>query len=312
MSQTTTRVFVAGATGVAGASIVPALVAAGHDVTASVRSPAKAQQVRAWGATPVEVDLFDADAVQRVVDGHQAVANFSTHIPSLMKAALPGAWKENDRLRRQVCANLVGAALAAGSERFVQESIGFLYPDRGEEWIDEGTPLRPNAVTQSAVDAEASVARISEAGHIGVVLRFAQFYGPDSSHCAEMVRMARRLGIGPIPGEPGGFTSWIHQDDLGSAVVAALGAPGGTYNVADDEPIRRHELFDLLAAALGRTHLREIGNAVAKLGGRKAEAITRSQRISAAKFRSATGWAPTITSARQGWPLLVKELVGAG
>ncbi len=200
----------------------------------------------------------------------------------------------------------------ARSERFVQESICFLYSDQGEEWIDEGTATSPTAVTQSAVEAEASVARIGEAGSVGVVLRFAQFYGPSSSHCAEMVRIARRLGIGPIPGDPAGFTSWIHQDDLGPAVVAALGAPSGIYNVADDEPIRRHELHDLLAAALGRTHLREVGNAAAKLGGRKSEAITRSQRILASKFRSATGWTPTATSARQGWPPIVAEIVASG
>jgi nucleoside-diphosphate-sugar epimerase len=304
------KVFVAGATGVAGTSIVPALVAAGHDVTAAVRSPAKAQRVREWGSTPAEVDLFDPDAVRRAVDGHQAVGNFSTHIPSLMKAALPGAWKENDRLRRHVGTNLVEAALSAHCERFVQESIGFLFPDGGEEWIDEETTIAPTAVTQSAVDAESAVARINEAGHIGVVLRFAQFYGPSSSHCAEMVRLARRLGIGPLPGDPEGFTSWVHQVDLGPAVVAALGAPAGTYNVADDEPIRRRELHQLLAEALGRGHLREVGQAASRLGGRKAEAITRSQRISAAKFTSATGWAPTVTSARQGWPPLVDELVG--
>ena len=40
-------------------------------------------------------------------------------------------------------------------------------------------------------------------------------------------------------------------DDAASAVVAALDAPSGVYNVADDRPLRRSELASALAEALG-------------------------------------------------------------
>ena len=53
------KVFVAGATGVLGRATVPRLVAAGHDVRGAARSPEKADQLRAQGAEPVTVDLFD-------------------------------------------------------------------------------------------------------------------------------------------------------------------------------------------------------------------------------------------------------------
>ena len=58
------RVFVAGATGVLGRRAILALVAGGHAVTAVVRSPAKAALARSLGATPVEVSLFDPDALR--------------------------------------------------------------------------------------------------------------------------------------------------------------------------------------------------------------------------------------------------------
>src|SRR5690349_7001547 len=47
------RVFVAGGTGVIGRHLVPALIADGHQVTASSRSPDKAADLAAAGADPV-------------------------------------------------------------------------------------------------------------------------------------------------------------------------------------------------------------------------------------------------------------------
>ena len=46
------RIFIAGATGVLGRATVPLLVAAGHEVHGVARSPEKANQLRAQGATP--------------------------------------------------------------------------------------------------------------------------------------------------------------------------------------------------------------------------------------------------------------------
>ena len=73
------RVFVAGATGVLGRRAVPLLVAAGHDVSALARSDARADLVRALGAAPVRVDMFDADALRHAVAGHEVVCNLATH-----------------------------------------------------------------------------------------------------------------------------------------------------------------------------------------------------------------------------------------
>jgi uncharacterized protein YbjT (DUF2867 family) len=57
------RVFVTGATGALGRHLVPALVAAGHDVTATTRTPAKAAGLRAAGAEPAVLDGLDRAAV---------------------------------------------------------------------------------------------------------------------------------------------------------------------------------------------------------------------------------------------------------
>jgi nucleoside-diphosphate-sugar epimerase len=304
------RIFITGATGVAGSGAVPALVAAGHDVTAASRSQAKSDLVRSWGANPVVLDPFDPAATRREVAGHDAVCNLATHIPSLTRAGLPGAWKENDRIRRVVSANLVAAALATDTSHFVQESICLVYPDRGDLWIDEQVEPDPTAVTRSALEAEANVARFTRDGRGGVVLRFAQFYGPGAIHSVETVRMAAKFGIAPTIGDPHGYVSSIHRDDLGPAVVAALSAPAGRYNVSDNDPLRRSELHAVFAEALGRTRLHEPGKLVARLGGAKTEAVARSHRVANAAFKAATGWVPTVPSARQGWPPIIASQLG--
>jgi hypothetical protein len=53
------------------------------------------------------------------------------------------------------------------------------------------------------------------------------------------------------PGRSDGFFTWLAHDDAGAAVVAALALPAGTYNVAEDEPLRRSELAEGLARILG-------------------------------------------------------------
>jgi 2-alkyl-3-oxoalkanoate reductase len=65
------RVFVAGATGVIGRHLVPSLVEAGHDVTGTTRSPARATELQAAGATAVIVDGLDRQAVLDAVKAAQ-------------------------------------------------------------------------------------------------------------------------------------------------------------------------------------------------------------------------------------------------
>lgn len=296
------KVFVTGATGAVGRPTLPRLVAAGHDVTAVVRSAAKRAQAEAAGAASVEVDLFDPGTVERAVAGHDAVVNLATHIPPIAKAARASAWETNDRLRREASRNLVDAALATGASRFVQESITFSYPDSGDRWIDaaSATPA-PTPVVASALVAEANVERFTEAGRRGVVVRFGMFYGAGLHHTTTFLRWARR-GLVYSGGDPDGHLSSIHVDDAAAAVVAALDAPPGIYDVVDDEPVTRREYAATLARAVGRSRYIVVPGRLGRLGGRSVEAILRSQRVSNRRFREATGWAPGWASVREALP----------
>ncbi|HEX8850253.1 MAG TPA: NAD(P)-dependent oxidoreductase [Gemmatimonadaceae bacterium] len=293
------RIFVTGSTGVVGRRLVPMLTAAGHQVTAAGRDRARLATIAAHGAATVQLDLFDREAVRRALAGHDAVVNLATHIPSSSwRMMLPGAWRENDRIRSEGSALLVDEALRAGASRFVQESFAPIYADAGDRWIDESFPVRPGRYNRSSVDAERSTERFTASGGTGIVLRFAGFYGPDSRMLHEMVAMARR-GIAPLPGASDAYCSSIAHDDAASAVLAVLGAPAGIYNACDDEPLSRAAWHLALAHAAGIPVPKPMPRWMTRLMGSLGEVLSRSQRMSNAKLR-ATGWAPRWASAREG------------
>lgn len=294
------KAFVTGGTGVVGTRAIPALVAAGHEVTAVARTAEKADLVRSMGATPITVDLFDADAVKGAVDGHEAVVHLATNIPPMAKAARAKAWETNERLRTEASSHLVDAALATGAVRYVQESICFPYLDQGDAWITEESPIVHDGVFTGSAHAEAAAARFAASGGAGVVLRFAQFHGPGSHHVATFNGMVRKR-INPFVGPPDAYSSFIHADDAGTAVAAAVALPSGTYNVADDEPLTRLEAGHVVAEALGVKPPHALPGVVRAATPKAARALMRSQRVSNAKLTAASGWRPAHPSIRGSW-----------
>lgn len=300
------QVFVTGATGVLGRRVVPMLAADGHDVTAVARG--RAARLREVGATPVAVDLFDRGVVASAIEGHDAVIDLATRIPATSRMMLPWAWRNNDRLRSVAASHVADAAIGTGA-RYVRESFGLVYAEAGDRWVDEDAPLAPIPNTRSSLDAEAAADRVTAAGGVGVALRFALFYGADSDQTRDELAAARRGMASAVIGDPEGFTPHVHLDDAATAVVAALAAPAGVYNVVEDQPLRRREYLAVLQQVAGRP-LRTPPRFVARLG--PARAIGRSLRLSNAAFRDATGWGPAWTSPRDGLPVVAAEVDGAG
>jgi len=302
------RVLVTGATGVLGRRVVPLLVADGHEAHAVARGRAKAEQVAAAGGRPVELDLFDPVAVRAAVGEirPEAVLHLATHIPPASRALLPGAWRDNDRLRAVASGHLVDAALAHGVERYVQESIAFAYVDGGDDWLDEDTPLADGPTERAVAAATRAVRRFTDAGGTGVALRFGGFYSPDGEHTRMMVAAAR-AGRRAVPGPAGAYQTFLHADDAAEAVRAALTAPAGVYNVVDDTPLRRSEAARVLASAVGGPPAKLIPAGPLRVS-RRARVLTRSQRVSSARFRAATGWAPAYPSLADGLPAVLAAL----
>jgi nucleoside-diphosphate-sugar epimerase len=293
------KVFVTGGTGAIGRHAVPALLAAGHAVTALARSPEKAAEMSERGAEPVRVSIFDRAALAEAMAGHAAVVNLATAIPPMSKFMRRRAWRDNDRIRSEGSATIVGAAIEAGVDRVLQKSVSMLYPDRGSEWIDESVPTDRYPMARGNLAAEANAHRFSDAGGTGIVLRFGWFYGPGATHSEQLLALARRHVCIQM-GSADGYVSSIHVADGGAAVAAALHAPAGTFNVVDDEPLTKRDYAEALArAARARAWVRAPGRAALLLGDRSTS-LTRSLRVSNQKLRTSTVWAPRYPSAREG------------
>ena len=138
------------------------------------------------------------------------------------------------------------------------------------------------------------------------MLRFGLFIGPDSGLTLSDVEAAR-AGISPSLGRRDAYLSTVWLDDAATAVVAALGAPAGTYNVADEDPPTRGEIDAALAAAVGRRTLRPALDEVPPVF----EPVARSQRISSRRLRAASGWRPRVRAGIDGWRMIPERSLAA-
>lgn len=195
--------------------------------------------------------------------------------------------------------------------RFIQESFAPLYPDSGDRWIEETTPLQPTPYNRTVVDAEQSAERFTSGGGNGIALRFAGLYGPDAL-TRQMIDTVGK-GWSPLPGSPAAYFSSVAQSDAASAVVASLEVPAGVYNVVDDEPLTRRDICGSLASYLGVRQPRFLPTWLTRHMGSIVECMSRSQRISNGRIRTATNWKPKYASIRDGWRAVLHELEsGAG
>lgn len=297
------KVFLTGATGVLGRPTVHRLLEAGHHVTAVARDDRKAARLRESGATPVLVDLFDAEAVVTATRGQEVIAHLATNVPPVRSAGRKGAWSTHNRLRTEATRNLVAAGLANGVSRFVKESITFTYPDCADSWITENTPVDDSAVMlEPTTEGERLALGFAESDRRAAVLRFGLFYGGTGNRGTdEMLRLAR-FRLSTIAGRPDAYMSSVHVEDAATSVVHALGLPTGVYNVVDEEPLTRREYLDAFSDAFRLKRLHPVPSWLLRtVGGKAAAALVASQRVSNQRFEAAAGWAPRYPSAREGW-----------
>lgn len=292
------RVAVTGATGVLGTSAVTALLAAGHEVVGLARTPEKAVALRGLGAACVQTGLSDHDGLVSLFAGADAVCNLMTSIPVGTAGVWPGAWRSNDRIRTEGSRRIVAAARAAGVRRIVQESVSFLYADQGDGWVTEASSLDITPATEPVSVAESTVQDYLCGSRAGVVLRFGLIVGDDPMTRWMLQSAARGRPVGL--GDPQGWLHPVHTSDLGPAVVAALNAPSGVYNVGSD-PILRADYVQAYAQAVGRDHLGFLSPLLSRMAGSRAEPLARSLRVSSDHFTATTGWTPGKSTFDASW-----------
>ena len=304
------RIFVAGAGGAIGRSLVPQLVAAGHEVVATTQRQEKVQELCALGVHGVAMDGLDAGSVGEAVARAEpeAVIHQMTALPiSPDLRHFDREFARTNELRTRGTDHLLAAADAVGVRRFVAQSFTG-WPNRrsGGPVKTEDDPLEPDPPGQRE-----SLEAIRYLEHAvlnaepieGIVLRYGSFYGPGTGFDEEFPALIRKRKL-PLVGGGGAVWSFVHIDDAAAATVIAIerGAPG-IYNIVDDDPAPVAEWLPYLAASLGAPPPWHVPAWLARLaiGEAGVALMTKIRGSSNEKAKRELGWEPRRHSWREGF-----------
>jgi 2-alkyl-3-oxoalkanoate reductase len=254
------RVLVAGASGAIGRTLVPALLARGHQVAGLVRTEASGAWVAGQGAVPFVADALVPVGVSACFEQFrpEAVAHQLTALSAAADLRhFDRVFAKTNALRTRGTDILLAAARQCGVGRFVAQSFcGWPYARVGGPVKTEDDRLDPNppAALSNTLDAIRYLERVvSTATELkGASLRYGGFYGPGTSLSWDgaIVEQVRRRRF-PIVGAGAGVWSFLHIEDAASATIAALESDAaGIFNVVDDEPAPVANWLPALAAAV--------------------------------------------------------------
>lgn len=137
--------------------------------------------------------------------------------------------------------------------------VGYLsttgvYGDRGGEWVDELSEIRPTTKRGSRrALAESQWLSLQEMHGLPVhIFRLAGIYGPGRSALDSI-----RAGIARRIDKPGHTFSRIHVEDIVQTLLASMmnPQPGTIYNVVDDMPAPSHEVIEYACQLMGKPSL---------------------------------------------------------
>lgn len=164
-----------------------------------------------------------------------------------------------------------------------------VYGDTGGAWVDESAPVGTGRRTARA---EADAAWLERGAQ---VFRLPGIYGPGRS-AFDRVRegKAHRIDI------PGQVFSRVHVDDIAGGVLAALDAPPGAYNLADDLPCSQNAVIEEACHLLGvplppMQSLDEAG-----LSPMARAFYAENRRVANGKAKRVLGWQPRYSTCREG------------
>ena len=213
------------------------------------------------------------------------------------------AFAVTNRLRTEGTDHLLAAARASGVRRVILQSYtGWPNERTGGPIKTEDDPLDDNPPAnqrESLVAIRHIEAAARETPLEAVVLRYANFYGPDVTEAMFDVIRARKF---PIVGDGAGVWCWIHLDDAAAATVAAVSRGSGVYNIVDDEPTAARDMLPAIASIIGAKPPRRVPAWLARplAGSVGVTMLTEMRGSSNAKAKRDLGWEPRWRSWRDG------------
>lgn len=282
--------MVAGGTGVVGAPLGSRLRGAGHEVLVLGRK-----------GPDLVADALDGEGVKRsmVAAKPEGVIHQLTAIPKrLDPRKVDRDFAPTSRLRTEGTRNLIAGARAAGTRRFICQSVAFLCPPgdglAGEDvpiWSGSGTPAPLLLGATAEGERLVSQAPFDQK----TVLRYGLFGGPGTAWAADgqLTGMVRKRRI-PIVGHGEGRMSFVHVDDAASGTLPVLEkGVSGVLHIVEDDPPTAAQALRQAAVALGAKPPRRVPGWLARpVAGRYAVFSRRRMRGADNRAARALGWVP--------------------
>jgi uncharacterized protein YbjT (DUF2867 family) len=234
------RILVTGATGYVGSRLVTELVAAGHEVLAATRDPARLAQL-GWfdDVTPVKLDASDAESARAALAGAGPI----DVVYYLVHAIGQPGFRDADRA---AAGNVVAAAKDANVRRIVYLG-GFVPVDADDGELSEHLTSRAEVAEALTVDGGPEV----------VWLGAALIFGAGSTSFEMMRYVGDRFPVIPIPRWMDNPIDPISIRDVLNYLVAAADAervPPGAYDIAGPDTTSYRELLKTYARISGQWH----------------------------------------------------------
>jgi dihydroflavonol-4-reductase len=260
------RVFLTGATGFIGGEIARQLRERGDDVVALVRSPEKANGLRALGVDLVRGDLSDDVAIRTGVAGADAVIHAAAvYEIGILAKDRPAMYDANVLGTERV----LRAAMDAEVEKAVYMSTAAAFGNTRGKVVDEAYEHPRTGYTsyyeETKVLAHDKAREVAREGLPLVIVQPGGVYGPgDQSQLGNTIDqfLGRRLPMVPFPDF--GITL-VHRVDVAEGVLLALdkGRLDESY-VLGNETATMREIIDTVADLAGRKSPKSMPGAVMK------------------------------------------------
>jgi len=286
------RILVTGGCGFIGANLLPLLAELGHELR--VLDDLSVGSSDALHTLPVDLrvgDVRDMGAVRAAVQGVDGVVHLAAHASVIDSQADPMLDFEVNALGTL---NVLLACRDLGVQRFVFASsnapIGETAPP-----VDECKPARPmSPYGASKLTGEGyCTAFYGSYGVSAVALRFANVYGPRSSHkssvVARFIKDAMESGQLTIYGDGRQTRDFIHVHDLCRAIIKALEADVGgiVMHIGTGCETRILALAEMVQALIPERDVR-----IVHAPKRAGEILRNYSRIDLA--RKELGWQPAV------------------
>jgi dihydroflavonol-4-reductase len=230
------------------------LLAAGHLVRALVRPTSDRRNIADLPLDPIVGDLRDRESLERALAGQEALF----HVAADYRIWVPRAQELLDSNVRGT-ANIMDAALAAGTERIVYCSsvaaLGYAGPGIP---ADESTPAAVEQMIglykRSKFLAEAEVARrVAENGLPAIIVNPSAPMGPRDVKPTPTGRIVVDAAKGKIPAYVDTGLNVVHVEDVAEGHLLAFenGKIGERY-VLGGENLTLRELLTIIADLVGR------------------------------------------------------------